>query len=35
MAATIEQSRKLLDEYLTIEHHGIKGMRWGFAIQVI
>lgn len=33
MAVTIEQSRQLLDEYLTIEHHGIKGMRWGVRKQ--
>ena len=29
MAITIDQSKQLLDEYLTLKHHGVKGMRWG------
>lgn len=33
MAITIDQSREILGEYLTLEHHGIKGMRWGVRKQ--
>lgn len=33
MAITIDQSREILCEYLTLEHHGIKGMRWGVRKQ--
>lgn len=33
MAITVDQLKILLSEYLTLEHHGIKGMRWGVRKQ--